>query len=29
MWTDGLGHRLVAQDNDVLQRVVDFIDGFG
>ena len=28
MWVDGLGHRRVAQDDDVLQRVADFIDGF-
>jgi len=28
MWTDGLGHRLVAQDAAVLQRIADFIDGF-
>ena len=29
MWVDGLGHRLVAQDADVTQRVADFIEGFG
>jgi pimeloyl-ACP methyl ester carboxylesterase len=28
MWADGLGHRRVAQDGDVLTRVADFIDGF-
>jgi pimeloyl-ACP methyl ester carboxylesterase len=29
IWVDGLGHRRVAQDGDVLARVGDFIDGFG
>jgi pimeloyl-ACP methyl ester carboxylesterase len=29
MWVDGLGHRLVAQNGDVLQRVADFVEGFG
>ena len=29
LWVDGLGHRRVAQDDDVLQRVADFVDGFG
>ena len=29
LWVDGLGHRRVAQDGDVLTRVADFIDGFG
>jgi pimeloyl-ACP methyl ester carboxylesterase len=29
MWVDGLGHRRVAQESDVLTRVADFIDGFG
>ena len=28
MWTDGLGHRLVAQDDGVIAKVADFIDGF-
>jgi pimeloyl-ACP methyl ester carboxylesterase len=25
---DGLGHRLIAQEDDVLQRIVDFFEGF-
>jgi pimeloyl-ACP methyl ester carboxylesterase len=29
LWADGLGHRLVAQDAHVLERVVDFVEGFG
>jgi pimeloyl-ACP methyl ester carboxylesterase len=27
--TDGLGHRLIAQDDAILSRVVDFVEGFG
>jgi pimeloyl-ACP methyl ester carboxylesterase len=27
MWVDGLGHRRVAQEREVLARVADFIDG--
>jgi pimeloyl-ACP methyl ester carboxylesterase len=29
LWVDGLGHRRVAQDGDVLTRIADFIDGLG
>jgi pimeloyl-ACP methyl ester carboxylesterase len=29
MWVDGLGHRRVAQDSDVIQRAADFVDGIG
>jgi pimeloyl-ACP methyl ester carboxylesterase len=28
-WTDGLGHRMVAQDPEVMRRIVDFVEGFG
>ncbi len=27
LMTDGLGHRFIAQDADVLQRVVSFVEG--
>lgn len=27
MLTDGLGHRFIAQDGDVLQRIVSFVEG--
>jgi pimeloyl-ACP methyl ester carboxylesterase len=29
MWVDGLGHRRVAQDGDIIQRAADFVDGIG
>jgi pimeloyl-ACP methyl ester carboxylesterase len=28
LYVDGLGHRLVAQDREVAQRVLDFVEGF-
>ena len=27
--TDELGHRLIAQDSATLDRIIDFVDGFG
>jgi pimeloyl-ACP methyl ester carboxylesterase len=29
MALDGLGHRLVAQDDDVVARITEFVEGFG
>ena len=26
---DGLGHRLIAQDDVVLERIIGFVDDFG
>jgi pimeloyl-ACP methyl ester carboxylesterase len=29
MLLDGLGHRLIAQDDDVVARITEFVEGFG